>query len=106
MKGVPLELVGADGCVGAANLTVTVRLRFGAAGSPSSTSTCHIGKPVSRSLACTRFSPEDLSKSIIGVTSDTRNAPREKTWSWPIWSHLGMDIAKPFEWIWLDDYLT
>ncbi|SHU53789.1 Uncharacterised protein [Mycobacteroides abscessus subsp. abscessus] len=51
VKGVPLELAGADGCVGEANLTVTVRLRFGAAGSPSSTSTCHIGKPVSRSRA-------------------------------------------------------
>lgn len=75
VKGVPLELAGADGCVGEANLIVTVRLRFGAAGSPSSTSTCHIGRPVSRSLACTRLSPEDLSKSIIGVTSDTRNAP-------------------------------
>ena len=30
VNGVPLELVGAVGCVGAANLTVTVRLRFGA----------------------------------------------------------------------------
>lgn len=106
VKGVPLELAGTDGCVGEANLTVTVRLRFGAAGSPSSTSTCHIGKPVSRSLACTRLSPEDLSKSIIGVTSDTRNAPKENTWSCPIWSHLGMDIAEPFEWVELDDYLT
>ncbi|EUA92692.1 hypothetical protein I551_0789 [Mycobacterium ulcerans str. Harvey] len=90
-------MAGAEGCVGEANLTVIVRLRFGAAGSPSSTSTCHIGKPVSRSLACTRLSPEDLSKSIIDVISDTRNAPRANTWSWPIWSHLGMDIAEPFE---------
>ena len=88
VKGVPLELVGADGCVGEANLTVTVRLRFGAAGSPSSTSTCHIGKPVSRSLACTRFSPEDLSKSIIGVTSDTRNAPQGE--------HLVVADLEPF----------
>ncbi|KBR64796.1 hypothetical protein K883_02551 [Mycobacterium sp. TKK-01-0059] len=61
VKGIPAVFGGHTGCLGVANLTVRVRARLLAVGSPSRTSTCHNGAPDSRSVAWTLLSFVDRS---------------------------------------------